>query len=279
MLVALGYAKRGWAVLPVHWPLGNRCSCARESCQSVAKHPLTPHGVHDATTGPEVIQSWWERWPLANLGVATGKYSNLVVLDVDSRHAGIASLDELEKRHGRLPHTLKTATGGGGYHFFFSTPGHRVGNKLQLGGWPGIDLKADAGYVVVPPSIHVSAKSYTWIEGHGPNDVKPVALPRWLLKLATEHLQNSNSPRAQQWRTLVVSGAKEGLRNITLTKLIGHLLARGIDPLVVIELVIPWNGAKNQPPLPEGEVLRTVDSIARLELQRRLGRKGKVNGR
>src|SRR5262249_14408536 len=65
---ALDYATRGLAVLPL---------------RPIAKEPLTPHGVNDATTDAAVIRSWWQRWPAANVGIATGRATHLLVLDID----------------------------------------------------------------------------------------------------------------------------------------------------------------------------------------------------
>jgi hypothetical protein len=71
---ALRYARNGWAVLPLN-----------------GKIPRTAHGVKDATTDPEVIQSWWGRWPNANIGLATGFH--FFVLDVDIRSRGDESIE------------------------------------------------------------------------------------------------------------------------------------------------------------------------------------------
>src|SRR4051812_3482416 len=81
------YAKRGWRVLPLHSVRGGRCSCGSPECSSVAKHPRTGHGRNDATTDLDQIERWWQTWPDANIGLATGPESNLVVLDFDSAAA------------------------------------------------------------------------------------------------------------------------------------------------------------------------------------------------
>jgi len=61
----------------------------------------------------------------------------------------------------------------------------------------------------------------------------------------------------------------EGERNNALARLVGHLLRRRVDPFMVVELALAWNATRCRPPLPEAEVLRTVDSIARAEARRR----------
>ena len=94
---ALRYASRHIPVLPAHWPLDDLCSCGRPECSSPAKHPLTRHGLTDASTDPRQITAWWERWPDANIAARTGSVSQIgVVLEVDVEHQdGFASLREL----------------------------------------------------------------------------------------------------------------------------------------------------------------------------------------
>jgi hypothetical protein len=66
------------------------------------------------------------------------------------------------------------------------------------------------------------------------------------------------------WRQLVREGVDQGRRNATLASLTGHLLWHGVDPAVALELLTAWNRARCRPPLADDEVLRVVDSIARL---------------
>src|SRR5436309_3538888 len=93
---ALGYAALRLPVLPVHAPLrGGNCSCRRVDCSRPAKHPLTKHGVKDATTDPGVIRECWRATPFANVGIATGPRAGLIVLDIDHEHGGETSLQQL----------------------------------------------------------------------------------------------------------------------------------------------------------------------------------------
>jgi hypothetical protein len=125
---ALRCAAQGWRVLPLHRAENGNCACARgEACPHPGKHPRTLHGVKDATTDRKQIKAWWEKWPKANVGIATGAPSGIFVLDVDGA-AGKASLKELEAEHGRLPRTVTVKTGNG-RHLYFRSAGGRVGNS------------------------------------------------------------------------------------------------------------------------------------------------------
>ncbi|MGH9023116.1 MAG: bifunctional DNA primase/polymerase, partial [Acidimicrobiia bacterium] len=114
---ALAYAARDWAVFPLHTILGGTCSC-RRACAHPAKHPLTRHGLLDATTDAATIGAWWARWPWAGVAVATGRRSGLVVVDVDPRSGGHESLRRLQSLMGSMPATLTALTGGGGTHLY-----------------------------------------------------------------------------------------------------------------------------------------------------------------
>lgn len=147
---ALRYASWGWSVFPL-----------RER----GKEPdgeLAPRGFKDATTDENKIRSWWNTRPRANIGVATGKVSGIVIVDVDPRNGGdlhafwrSADLDAL--RVGTV------ITGSDGRHLFFRYPsGVVVPSRSHF--VKGIDLKSDGGYVVAPPSIHPSGVAYAWAE-------------------------------------------------------------------------------------------------------------------
>jgi len=96
---ALEYAARGWHVFPCHTPTSDDCSCGRD-CGWIGKHPQTINGLKDATTDEATIRRWWKRWPQANIGLATGAVSGLVVLDEDSYKGG----DTTKSGHTTLAH-------------------------------------------------------------------------------------------------------------------------------------------------------------------------------
>jgi hypothetical protein len=231
-------------------------------CKSPGKHPmgnLVRRGLRDASTDEKLIRHWWTSRSNANIGVVT---SRIVVIDIDPHHGGDRSLAELERAHGMLPSTWRVNTGGGGTHIWFAAPaGASIKNSAGFLG-TGIDVRAAGGYVIAPPSGHVSGGRYIWAnQGH----LAP--LPRWV-GTALQQRRKSAGPSAQ-WRELVRNGIAEGQRNQVVARLAGYLLRRYIDPHIALELLLLWNRVRCQPPLPDAEVKRTVDSIAGRELARR----------
>jgi hypothetical protein len=265
---ALRYAQRGLPVFPL-WPAlkferGFTCGCGKGTrCDSPGKHPLSalvPNGLKSATRDQKVITDWWTAWPAANVAIATGA---VVVMDIDPRHGGDASLAQLEARNGKVAPSWRVRTGGGGLHVYFRAPsGITIKNSAGLLG-AGIDVRGHGGYVVAPPSKHISGKSYEWAEG---KDLAP--MPQWLIT-ALEQPRLKQPVAAQEWHQLVRNGVTEGKRNDAAARLAGHLLRRYVYPRVALELVLAWNVTRCAPPLAPSEITTIVNSIARRELERR----------
>ena len=251
---ALHYRRRGWSVLPIR---------PRD------KRPLLPwQPLQRALPTEAQIQDWFRRWPRANIGIVTGAISGLVVIDIDPQHDGDESLARLEREHGPLPHTVEAITGGGGRHLYFAHPGGQARNKAGLAA--GIDLRGDGGYVVAPPSIHPSGRAYVWEVSHHPDETAVAPLPYWLLQRVVDGSARLGHPLAH-WRELAHHGVAEGARNSTIASFAGHLLWHGVDPEVALELLACWNAQRCRPPLPEDELLRVVESIARLHAREQSG--------
>ena len=158
--MALAYAGHGWAVFPLHTAVDGVCDC-RKACSPLqaGKHPRTMDGFKSATTDPEKIAHWWGMWPTANIGIATGKVSGIVVVDIDPRNGGLDTVDAIrEKVPLFLPETARVRTQGGGWHLYYQYAAKRM--KKAAGA--GIDIKSDGGYVVAPPSVGASG-AYVWV--------------------------------------------------------------------------------------------------------------------
>lgn len=242
---ALGYAACGLSVFP----------CRRD------KRPLTEHGFTDATTDPDTIRAWWHHWPSALIGIAVP--AGYVVIDIDGPE-GWAAL----KAEGLLmPATMSAITGRGEWHrhLWYRLPtGIQLRNAVALR--PHVDLRSLGGYVIAPPSVSAYGP-YRWVRRFDLGNVSHC--PEWVVERASRTETNAPTPTSK-WRELV-AGVAEGQRNNTVVRLAGHLLRRYVDPYVALELLRTWNTVRCSPPLPDDEVVRAVDSVARRELQRRGG--------
>ena len=181
---ALAYASFGWAVFPVHSIRDGRCTCGRPDCASPGKHPLTRHGFRDASTDSAIIAVWWKRFPWANIAITTGDISGrLMVIDIDCKpDKGISGEETWMQVAEDVPPTVEVLTGGGGRHLYFTYPEEVIlkSGTNVLG--PGVDLRADGGYVLVPPSLHQSGRRYEWEASSDPIEGVTVApAPIWLL--------------------------------------------------------------------------------------------------
>jgi hypothetical protein len=168
----LRYAARGWQVFPV---------------KPRAKEPATGRGFYDATTNPATLRRWFRNYP-HNVGIRTGTISGIAVLDIDG-DSGAANLRDLEAKHGPLPVTLMSITGKGN-HRWFAITGPVPSSNGRIA--PHIDIKADGGYIVAPPSVHPSGKVYAWADAAIP--LAPA--PEWLLSLSRKPKPPPISERA-----------------------------------------------------------------------------------
>ncbi len=151
--------EKDFAVFPCYAinPAGD-CACRKRNCSSPGKHPIPLDGVKSATKDLNKINDFF--WcGTNNIGIATGIISNLVVLDVDPKNGGDLSLKKLCDEIGEFE-TYTVRTGSGGLHFYFRYPatGEIRNSVKQLG--PGLDIRGIGGYVIAPPSNHISGNLY-----------------------------------------------------------------------------------------------------------------------
>jgi len=191
---------------------------------------------------------------MANIGIATGPASGILVLDIDGER-GRDSLRDLLSQH-RLKKTLIAITGrvddGGkqsGWHLYFKYPtGSSIGNSLGPLG-DGIDVRGRGGYVVAPPSIHASGQKYRWrYEERGLAN-----LPESLLALSRS-VEND-------WEELVGDDLiRKGFQNTTLYRIGKGCRRKGMSRSDLLEHLLSENRKRCSPALPEDEVREIAES-------------------
>jgi len=233
---ALSYIDQGFKVFPV----------------KPDKKPLTTHGLKDATKTKAGVREFWTRWPDAGIALVT---DNLLVLDFDAKNGGLESKSAIEARHGLLPRTRAHRTGGGGEHWIYrNTNGASVRNTVSFAGYPGVDLRANGGYIVVPPSLHESGKRYEIIDN---SEIAPAT--DWLIDLATTKRKRfqQNSSKSDL--------IPDGERNSRITSLAGSMRRRGMAQEAIEKALLDVNWRQCSPPLLDDEVLRIAQSVSRYE--------------
>ena len=217
------------------------------------KRPATANGFKDATTDKAQIERWWKENPNYNIGIATGSPSGgLVVVDVDEDKekgkTGLSSIQNWMKKNGQIPKTVEVVTGRGGLHAYYFCK-TQLSNRTNV--LDSVDIRADGGYVVAPPSIHPNGNSYRFADGfgleYGIRDASDI-----VVELATF---KQSAPK----ETFNLSGAiPEGTRVDTLFKLTCSLIDKGMSEIAIRNAVRVENNTRCNPPLSEEELEKEV---------------------
>jgi hypothetical protein len=200
------FLKRDWPIIP---------------CEVGGKKPLTIHGFKDASKDPDQVKAWQEKYPSANWGIRTGSKESggagLVVIDIDLKSGGISTWEQLREKHIEPLQTVTVRTGSGGSHLYFKYPsGRSIKSGTGVLG-PGIDVRADGGYVVAPPSKTTQAYVFELDPETTPID----DLPQWVLDQLDGHIKDKavelpqpprDDPETKADRLRVALGALNALK-------------------------------------------------------------------
>ncbi|GAB4490097.1 MAG: hypothetical protein OHK006_22500 [Thermodesulfovibrionales bacterium] len=186
------------------------------------------------------LGKWFGNGSNLNIGIVTGNLSGIAVVDLDSEEAV-----ELIAEHDILD--APTVLTSKGRHLYCKMkPG--VTNFQKRDDLRGIDLRAEGGYVVAPPSIHPSGSKYMWMDEQNLDDAEMPELPEGILAKNT----NGNMEIRE-----LLNGVTQGQRHDALVRLVGSWLNDGFDKDHCLERAVEWN-YKNQPQLTLKEMRDTV---------------------
>ncbi len=259
--------------------LGNELGFRVLPLLEMSKDPngtLVRNGHLQATTDPDVVRYWWQRFPHGNIGLRLMK---IWALDIDPRHGGHERLATWVRQYGELPTTAVQETGSGGQHYLF----HNVPefNAISWGKLvDGIDIKGGGrGYVVVAPSVHPdTGAEYQWREGHELGRVPVAEPPAWLVRvvvdrkgprLASAPSVSSNSALSSSQRVArgrvyashldpAIAGQHGSDHTMTVIAKLVHKV--GLNAAEVFEALQDWN-ASCKPPWSADELKRKIDHV------------------
>ena len=164
---ALEYARCGWPVLP---------------CNPVDKSPFIYGGFKSASTDLDLISKWWWCWPGAMIGVPTGEPTGFWAIDPDLPEEpgdadGLTAWRQLVEINGAPP-TRRHRTPSGAEHWLLRWhPDKPIG--CSSGNLPpGVHVRGQGGYIIVPPSRRADGRSYEVIDSS-----EIAEAPQWTLEL------------------------------------------------------------------------------------------------
>lgn len=154
----------GWSVIPI---------------APGTKRPLIRWAQFQRTgTTPAMVEAWAEEFPECNWALLLGRPSGVLALDVDSA----AALHWVEVQGGFRPNgeTPPWYDTGRGWQFIFRLPADLL-DVRGVDPHPGVEIRVNGMYSVVPPSIHPSGKPYTWRKPPTSLDEIPFS-PEWIIR-------------------------------------------------------------------------------------------------
>lgn len=260
---AIDYANNGWSVFPLV-PNDKMPLIPKDEAKAIARgFTEGGHGCRDGTCDIGKVWDWWTKSPNANIGIATGPASGILVVDIDSADAGVRY-----REMGDVGRPLIQDTRDG-YHLAYAWTEECAGISISAGKLgEGIDTRGEGGYIVGAPSIHPSGHIYQWRD-----DYDPSPPPKWLVRklkppkpLARREVDRAlferPDDRASRYGIAAlkhscedIAAAMNGTRERTLHKKsfsIGRLVAGGeisesyaLDLLVSAALCMDSDGVKS----------------------------------
>jgi len=233
---ALKYAERGWFILPL---------------KPKDKIAVLKEWQNKSFNTSEKIHEWWDKNPNYNIGLNCGM-SNLVAIDIDvcdETPDAYEAWKELCQKHNINYDTIHNLTGRGGHHFIYSAPNHKI-SCSQGALAPGIDVKAQGGYVVIPPSIHPNNKPYLWEE----SGTNLLDIPPPLVSL----LLRDNNKKEEIPETFI-----EGKREKNLIRLAGQYRNQGMSEEEMYQKLSDDNQKRSIPPVPAKDIRKIANSYAK----------------
>ena len=238
---ALAYARKGLSIIPI-----------QPDAKAPALVEWKPYQEQKADEAQ--IAEWWTNNANANVAVVTGSVSDLSAIDIDGGPGMKSFQDHLVDR---LPQT-RIHDSPKGKHMLFR---YNADLKQGAGLLPGVDVRNDGGYLMLPPSV-VEGKAYRVFRDR---QLAVLADPPGALTGKTEPAKSPQLIGNPDWVTKALSkGAPESERNATATRLIGYFHHKGIPADIIEATMLPF-AERCTPPMDVAELQRTIQSVTRYQ--------------
>jgi len=167
-------ALRGWKIFPV---------------LTSSRHVMGAFAMlSQATDDLEQLEAWAIQYPNCNWALATGSESGVLVIEMDGCVGSASFSWLLFENHEELADnspTLISQTENGGSDTvcaYYRWPTKEANRLLRGVIAPGMRLRGDGDYVLIPPSIRRDGIRYLFLHP----DAKVAAMPEWLIEQVSD---------------------------------------------------------------------------------------------
>lgn len=232
-------------------------------------------GFYVATSNEEQIAFWEKIYKGCNWALRTGKASGCWVLDIDVKNGarGEESFFDLLGDHKDFPDTLSVKTPTGGIHYYFEMEAG-IKTLTNAGKFGGIDVRADGGYVLIPPSS-LNGNNYEYF-----NEGKILKAPDWLKQAlfplvpskkkheVVERIEQDDFRAESMSQYLLkkyIPKAIKGMRNRTLMDMLCQMRDNIVPQHIAERRTEEFVSAMADPDFTRSEALATLRSVYRRE--------------
>lgn len=247
---ALNLASKGFRIIP-----------CKEKIPQIKKWQI------NATNNSDIIKELWSKSDY-NIGILTGADGeNIVVIDCDIKE-DINGVDNfikfIDEKKIILPNTLTATSGRGGKHYYFRSKSSNIKSGTNIFD-KGIDIRANGGFIIAPPSLHPNGNRYSW-----DNSSTIADLPEQLESIIIEYQNSTNLKKdtlnkpskkinnIKNYTELI--DIEIGERNETLFRLSSKLIESGLCYKAILEAINIENNTKCVEPLTKEEITNIVNS-------------------
>ena len=234
-LYALKYYKLGLCIIP--------CNC---------KKPLISWKKYqEKRPSLATIYRWLEKYPNANIGIITGKISNLSVIDCDNLDL---TIEDLQNEFGKT--TFIVSTPSRGKHLYYSFDGESCKVNYQN---RKIDIRANGGCIIAPYSFNADKKGFYEILQGNLNDLGK--LPMIKNNLLKNEQQSDFCLSYKDSQNQLDLNIPEGQRNFVLFHSLKNIAHSHRSYESLLKGAYEINAFRFEKLLDEDEIKRTVKKV------------------